>query len=1028
MTGYTALSERLDPEETREIIARVFARAAEIIGRYEGCIEKFIGDAIMAIFGVPAAHEDDPVRAVRAALELHEAVAALSPEVETRTGMPIALHSGINTGLVVTGELQFDRGTAGPLGDTINLAARLMNGAPSGEIWVGPETRHLVARAFAFEDLGTREFKGKAEPVAVARVLSTSSRAAQAGPFRGAFVGRQAELGALLGAAEQMRDGKPSVFAICGDAGTGKTRLVDEFHAKVGADVQWLEGRAYPYAQNIPYAPIIDLLSRSWAIEENDKPVQVRAKIEAGVAALLGSPGEVLPLMLHLYGLEQRDGIVIEREAFQERLLGAVQQLLAALAQRAPTVVCVQDLHWADTSTAILLRGLTEDLRIPVLLVGNFRPGYTPGAGTQVLELRELSARQTGELLASLLGAQAPAALTRFIEDRSDGNPFYVEEVVNSLVETHVLRRLNGSWELARPLSEAGVPATVRGVIAARIDRLDEPRKRVLRDAAVVGREFFYSVVARVTEARDQLDPSLAQLQAADLIRAGRSEPDMQYIFKHALTQEVAYDGLLKSERQKLHERVAYAMEAVLADRIPEFVETLAYHFLRAGVTDKAVHYLGEAGKKCVARYALAEATIHFREAYALIADRERTPAESRVLAELLVAWSQVHYYDGTIGEWLRLLEKHLGDAERCDDPAVLAMYLGWLGNVRTFHGDLRGALESIERSLEMARSAHATNAMAHSLAWGTHTLYMLARVGDAIRAAESLELSDDERRTTPYPYFKSRSGLTFALACTGDLHRARAVGEELVAFGRASGSARAESLAHLSLSFCWSLALDFDRAATAAQMGIDAAKDPNFAAFGAVFRSGALANDQRFEEATRLLDEWLPYLERNENYWFAQPAKGNRTAIGLASGQLSDGMRGMLAAIRGYRERGWELSVFFSEVFLMLTYVSIARRDTAPALGAIVRNPWFVFTQAPFAARKARRLIERLRAAAEQKDLRGLLGLIDLGEGRLLSHQGKKAEARAVLERIRRFLAAAAVEHVPAQVAALAAEIEAER
>jgi class 3 adenylate cyclase/tetratricopeptide (TPR) repeat protein len=1025
LSGYTALSERLDPEEIREIMAGIFSQAAEIIGRYDGHIDKFIGDAVMALFGVPVAHEDDPVRAVRAALELHEVVRAMSPAVEARSGTPIALHSGINTGLVLTGELQFGQGTAGPLGDTINLASRLMNAAPSGEIWVGPETRQLVVRAFELEDLGRREFKGKAEPVAVARVLGALLRAAQASHFRGAFVGRQAELGALLGAAEQMRDGRPSAFGICGDAGTGKTRLVEEFRAKVGNDVQWLEGRAYPYAQNIPYAPIIDLLSRSWTIEETDSPAQVRAKLETGVARLVDAPGEVLPLILHLFDLEQSEGVVIEREAFQERLLGAVRQLLAALAQRAPTVICVQDLHWADASTGILLRGLTEDLRIPVLLVGNYRPGYTPGAGTQVLELRELSSRQTGELLTSLLKAEPPAALTRFIEERSDGNPFYVEEVVNSLVETQVLVRANGGWALARPLAEAGVPATVRGVIAARIDRLDEPRKRVLRDAAVVGREFFYSVVAQITQEADQLAPNLAQLEAVDLIRAGRREPDVQYIFKHALTQEVAYDGLLKSERQKLHERVAYAMEGVLADRIPEFVETLAFHFLRGGVTDKAIHYLGEAGRKCVARYALAEATSHFREAYALIAERERTPAESRVLAELLVAWSQVHYYDGTIGEWLRLLEKHVGDAERCGDPAVLAMYLGWLGNVRTFHGDLRGALESVERALEVGRLVDARNAVAHALAWHAHALYSIGRIRDAIRTSESLEQSDEEKRNAPYPHVKGQNALSIALSYSGQLRRARGIAEGLVDFGRASGNARAESTGQSVLSLYWVLTLDFERAAAVAQMGMHAAKDPTFRAANALFRALALAVDRRFEDAARVSDDWLPHLEQNENYWFGQPVRAVRVSVDLASGQLSSGMRGLLDAIRSYREGSWEASAFFAEVFLLLTYVSIARLDVIPTLGALLRNPWFVFTQAPFAARKARRLIERLRAEADQKDLRGFHGLIDLCEGRLLAHQGKKAQAREVLERIRRRLDEAGVEHVPAPVAALAAEIE---
>ena len=1028
LSGFTALTERLDPEETREIMSRVFGHAADIVARYDGRIEKFIGDAIMAIFGVPVAHEDDPVRAVRAALELHEAVAAMSPEIQARTGAPIALHSGVNTGLVVTGELKFDHGTVGPLGDTINLAARLMNAAPSGEVWVGRETRDLVGRVFELEDLGTREFKGKAQPVVATRVLGTSLRASQASHFRGDFIGRHAELGALLGAAERMRGGAPSVFGICGDAGTGKSRLIGELRGKVGTDVQWLEGRAYPYAQNIPYAPIIDLLSRSWTIEERDSPALVRAKIESGLATLLASPDEVLPLILHLYHLEQSTGVVIEREAFQDQLLDAVQQLLTALARRAPTVICFQDLHWSDASTATLLRGLCNDLHIPVLIVINYRPGFTPGASAQVLDLHEFSARQAAELVASLLKTEPPAALTRFVVERSDGNPFYIEEVINTLIETGVLRRAELGWDLTRALADAGVPATVRGVIAARIDRLDEPRRRVLRDAAVVGREFLYSIVVQLTQDTDQLAPSLAQLQAADLIRERRAEPDLEYIFKHALTQEVAYDGLLKSERQKLHARVAQAMEVLLADRIPEFVETLAYHFQRGGVTDKAIQYLGESGKKCVARYALAEATSHFRSAYALIAEGDRSPQQCRVLADLLVAWSQVHYYDGTIGEWLRLLEKHLADAERCGDAAVLSMYLGWLGNARIFHGDARGSLESIERALEISRTTTSKSmavAVAHALTWRTYTMLFLGRVDDAIRSAEAVVQCDREIRDDPYPHFKSQAGLARALAYSGDLHRAREIAEKLVVFGRSSGSRRAESKAHEGLSLFWLLNLDFERAQLAAQAGIDASGDPTFASACALARATALGADLRFEAAAEVADEYLPDLLRNEDHWVGQPMRAARICADFGSGRLSKGMRDMLAVTRDARARGYAEALFFYEVYLALTYVSIARVDVRPSLRAIVFNPWFVVTQAPFAARKAGILIERLRAEADSRGVRGFLGLIDLAEGRLLAHQGKKARARATLERIRLRLREAGVDHVPSPVAALAAEVE---
>ncbi|MDH5540363.1 MAG: AAA family ATPase, partial [Rhizobacter sp.] len=660
LTGFTAISERLDPEETRQIMARIFGLAAEIVGRYDGRIEKFIGDAIMALFGVPQAHEDDPVRAVRAALKLHEAVARLAPELAARTGAAVAMHSGVNTGVVVTGELHFDHGTAGPLGDTINLAARLMNAAPSGQIWIGPQTRRLVGHLFELEDLGAQTFKGKAQPVEAARVLRARSSAEPASRHRGSFVGRQAELGALLGAVEKVRDGTPQVYALRGDAGTGKTRLVAELRERVGNDVRWLEGRAYPYAQDTPYAPLIDLFSRMLGIEETDPPAAVRAALGQCVSELLGEAPEALPLLLHLFHLEQEGGLVIEREAFREQLEAALRRMIGALARRAPTVICVQDLHWADPSTTALLQRLAADLLEPVLMLLNYRPGAAVVPGVTELTLGELSPRQTGELLHSLLQGEPPAELARFVVERCDGNPFFIEEIVNALVETEVLRRTDRGWQLARSPGEAGLPSTIRGVLAARIDRLDEARRRVLRQAAVVGREFLFSIVERVTDADMDLPGSLVQLESADLIRTRRLDPELEYIFKHALTQDVAYEGLLKTERQMLHARTAQAIETVLAARIPEFVETLALHWLRAGVADKAVHYLTGAGLKCVERFALPEATRHFRQAYKLLAQTQRTPEQRHALAELLCAWSQVHYYEGTIDEWRSLLEKHL--------------------------------------------------------------------------------------------------------------------------------------------------------------------------------------------------------------------------------------------------------------------------------------------------------------------------------------------------------------------------------
>lgn len=990
LTGYTALSERLDPEETREIMGRIFACAADVVGRYGGRIEKFIGDAIMAIFGVPQAHEDDPVRAVRAALALHEAVDGLRPEVERRTGTPIALHSGVNTGLVVTGELRFDRGTAGPLGDTINVAARLMALADSGEIWVGPETRHLVAPAFDLEDLGLREIKGKAEPIAVARVRGASARAAGPASFRGAFVGRQEELGVLVGAVERVRDGHPAVLGVCGDAGTGKTRLVQELRGRVGPEVQWLEGRAYPYTENIPYFPLVDLLNRAWGIDEADRPATVRDKLTVGVKALEATPGELLPVIAHLYDMPLAGAAPIDREAFPGVLLDAVRRFLGAVARRGPAVVCLQDLHWADGPTTGLLRELTAGFDIPVLLLSNYRPGYTPPPGTRVLDLQELSPRQTRELLGSLLAGEPPEPLVGFIETRSDGNPFYVEEVVNSLVETHTLVRRDGGWTLARPLAEAGVPPTIRGVIAARIDRLDERRRRVLRDAAVVGRQFLYAVVAEVTREGAQLGPSLADLERADLIRTRHRDPELEYVFKHALTQEVAYDGLLRAERQALHERAARAMERLLGDRIPEFVETLAHHYLRAGVVHKAVQYLVEAGGKCVARYAIEDADAHYRRAYTLLTERGLDAAGPRALVALLNDWSLVFYYTGACREWSALLERHQEAAERLGDPAQLGLYEGWRGMLLFFREEYTASLAHLQRAVRLAREAGSDRVLAYTESWLAWTLAFVGRPAEAIAVGEhAIELG---RRfgEEPYLIFKPLGAIAFAAASDGDLARARRAGDELLAIAARTSNSRAAMLGHIALAFRHMLAFEPAAAVAAAERARAVSLDTTYRALSSVYHGLALVFAERWDDAARVVAEMRPIVDplglNNPVHWL----RYIEAMAALGRGEPARGMAA-LQAMRQAPTSAWaEVVVHYA---LSTVYARIARGEARLDVVRALRTPGFILRHVVPARRRARAYLERL-ADDPPRGYRAYCGLGLLELARLHAHLGERAAA----------------------------------
>src|SRR3990172_3000208 len=423
LSGFTALNERLDPEDVRDVVNKVWERAGEIVGRYDGRINKLLGDAVMAVFGDPVAHEDDPRRAVRAALELHEAVEALNRDVEPRIGAPIGMHSGVNSGVVLTSETVLDGKQTGPLGDTINVAARLQSLAETGQVLVGPETRRAIEATFDLEDLGLHDLKGKGEPVPVARVVSIASRNVTPARRQGRFVGRDTELSLLRDELERARAGTPAFVAVSGEAGSGKTRLVEEFRTRVAADVTWLEGRAYPFAQNIPYYAVTDLISNSLGIDETDSPEAVRTKLEQGIAAIVANSPEILPPLLQLYDIEGSEGSSIDSEAYRGRLLQSVRTLVRTLADRGTLSVCLQDLHWADPSTVDLLRQLAGDLSASTLMLFNYRPEFSfEKGGIREIRLEELSDRETRDLVESLLDADSvPNELVTFLEQRTGG-------------------------------------------------------------------------------------------------------------------------------------------------------------------------------------------------------------------------------------------------------------------------------------------------------------------------------------------------------------------------------------------------------------------------------------------------------------------------------------------------------------------------------------------------------------------------------------------------------------------------------
>ncbi len=519
LSGYTAMSEKLDPEEVKEIMTRIFDRIKGVIAKYDGFIEKFAGDAVMAIFGVPKAHEDDPVRAIRAAREIHDLVKFISPEVELKTGTPLVMHSGINTGLVVTGEVNPDKGTHGVAGDPLNLASRLCGLAQSEEILVGHDTYRRTGGYFRFEKWEPTRVKGKAEPVAIYKVLTPKERPAvtrQPSNPAGKLIGRRFELEQLAEAADQIQSGRGAIISISGDAGTGKSRLVEEFRAGLDLDkVQWLEGHAYAYSQNMPYFQLIDMLNRALLIEEGDSPDRVREKIESGLAVLIGEQNDVVPYIGSLYALDYPEAEAVSPEFWKSRLRDAMQTVLTALTRSRPAVICLEDIHWADPSSIDLLRYILADFNYPALFICVYRLPFSLFASQQQsglgksyreIQLQDLSTSETQGMVEALLDSDnIPGDLRKFVQEKVEGNPFYLEEVISALIESKALIRNNGGWELTQSIQDIELSSSVYGVISSRLDRLEFDTKRVLQEASVIGRAFLYDILERISNLEDKL-------------------------------------------------------------------------------------------------------------------------------------------------------------------------------------------------------------------------------------------------------------------------------------------------------------------------------------------------------------------------------------------------------------------------------------------------------------------------------------------------------------------------------------------
>ncbi len=657
IVGSTSIAEKLDPEEWKEVVQGAHHRVSEAIHRYEGTIAQLLGDGVLAFFGAPLTHENDPERAVRAALDLQESIADYSRQL---AGFVDDFHMrmGIHTGEVVVGPVGTDEHAEYlAIGDAVNVAARIESAAQPGEVLVSETCVRLIEHAFELGELESIKAKGKTDPVraaAVWRLKDEPDLARGIGGVRAPFVGREAEVAQLEQALLALCQGQGQVVALLGDAGIGKTRLLEQVRERTcggepqdqathfePSTIHWLEGRALSYGSSLSFWTINQLLVNDLNLTDGAPQVKIMAALRKRLLELFGAEkaSSVLPYLVHLLELtlEGDEGELIQHmdgEAIKYQALIYLSDYFERLAADAPTVLVIEDLHWADPSSLEVLErlfALTD--RVPLMVALLMRVDREHGSWdlkttaekdfphrTTEITLHRLGSHESRILVEQLLGAEGlPDEIRELILIRSEGNPFYLEEVVRHLLEGGLIQELDGQWVVAEDIDTLGIPDTLQGVLLARIDRLEEDVRDTLQRASVIGKSFLYKLLESIAEAECELESHLSQLQRVDLVREKTRLPELEYIFKHSLTQEAAYNSLLLERRKAFHRQVGVALEQLFPDRQEEFLGLLAHHFKAAGDLEKAADYLIRAGDKARLADAHDEAVELYRGALPIL-------------------------------------------------------------------------------------------------------------------------------------------------------------------------------------------------------------------------------------------------------------------------------------------------------------------------------------------------------------------------------------------------------------------------
>ena len=923
VSGFTAMSERLDPEDVHGIMDRVFEVILAAVHRCEGTINQFLGDGVMALFGAPIAHEDHAPRALSAALAIQEGLKPLAADIKREHGVDFSMRIGINTGPVVVGAIGRDlRMDYTAVGDTTNLAARLLNIAKPGQIVVSRRTQHLRDRVFTFEDLGDFQVKGKSEPVRAyaltgemqggARLEVSTERSLSP------LVGRDRELAVLTGAFRRAAAGEGATVLLSGEPGVGKSRLLYEFLNDLdGTDVLELETTCASYGRSIPYRPILELLLSYLDLSQTASPEDVRRHVAERLQELDVQGEEALTLLAHFLGVSAPPEFVKRLSAaeLKERTFGLLRDVFLRASRSAPVLLLIENVHWLDASSAEFLDQLAAALPgHRVLLLLSTRPGFVPWpslAGAETITLEGLGAGEVEGMARTLLGARTVSAdLFKILAEKGEGNPLYVEEILHQLQETGGIAVEGGEARLRS--TEVKVPATIHDIIAARVDRLADSLKLILQGGAVVGRRFGTSLVSRVIASpSDQVVQDLQDLHGLDFVFPAAQDPELMYSFKHALTQDVVYGGLLDRRRRQYHTAAALGIEELHAERLDEVVELLAYHFGSGGENEKAVDYAILAAEKAQRRWANTEAQAFFEDALKRLQTLPDTEANRLRRIDAVVKQGELMFALGRHAQHVQALEDIRPLIEHAD-PARRAAWFCWAG----FLHSLTGARPEVpiaycREAIALADLAGLDDMRAFAQGCLAQVYVVVGKLREAQEMGERA-LAFFESQCNVWWACRTLWFLSTACNAIGEWERGFGYCRRALEHGQAVNDLRLKIVGWYRTGSTHMLRGDADAAVRCFDEALKLSPIPFDATLARAFKGFALAKAGQAQEGIALLKDALAWLEQSHI-----PYTSSYVSVFLAESYLRAGERGLARAVAeplldtnqklGYRHlEGW--------------------------------------------------------------------------------------------------------------------------